>query len=62
MLEKQRPTVKLVTPVAQATEMAKSTVKREREMAKSKTFLTPVRRQNVYRLITEDDNVTRRVR
>ena len=31
--EKQRPVVNLVSPVAKATEMAKSTVKREREMS-----------------------------
>ena len=55
MLEKQRPVVNLVTPVARATEMVKSTVKREQEMAKSKIFLPSVRRQNVYISITEDD-------
>ena len=35
MPEKERPVVNLVTAVAQALEMAKSTVKREREMAES---------------------------
>ena len=38
-IENQRPVVNLVSPVAQATEMARSEVKREREMAKSKTFI-----------------------
>ena len=38
MREKQRPVINLVTPVAQATEMTKSTVKREHEMAESKTL------------------------
>ena len=32
-IEKQRPVVNLVSPVAQATEMARSEIKREREMA-----------------------------
>ena len=50
----QRPVIKMVTPVAQATEMSRSEIKREREMAKSKTFVPPVRRKNVYRSITED--------
>ena len=49
-IEKQRPVVNLVLPVAQATEMARSEIKREREMAKSKTFVPPGRRQNVTRL------------
>ena len=44
-LKKQRPMVNLVSPVAQATEMARSEIKREREMAKSKTFVTPGRRK-----------------
>ena len=48
-IEKQRPVV-----IAQATEMARSEIKREREMAESKTFEPPDRRQNVYRSITED--------
>ena len=52
-IEKQRPVVNLVSPVAQATEMARSEIKRELEMAKSKT-LPPGRRQNVNRLITKD--------
>ena len=42
-IENQRPVVNLVSPVAQATEMARSEVKREREMAKSKTFVPPGR-------------------
>ena len=33
MHENQRPVVNLVTPVAQATEMAKSEIKRDRELA-----------------------------
>ena len=53
-IEKQRPVVNLVSPVAQATEMARSEIKRESEMAKSKTFVPPGRRKNVYRSITED--------
>ena len=53
-IEKQRPAVNLVSPVAQATEMARSEIKREREMAKGKPFVPPVRRKNVYRSITED--------
>ena len=44
-IEKQRPVVNLVSPVAQATEMARSEIKREREMAKSKTFVPQGRRQ-----------------
>ena len=53
-IEKQRPVVNLVSPVAQATEMARSEIKREREMSTSKTFVPPGRRKNVYRSITED--------
>ena len=53
-IEKQRPVVNLVSPVAQATKMARSEIKREREMAKNKTFVPPGRRKNVYRSITED--------
>ena len=53
-IEKQRPVVNLVSPVAQATEMARSEIKREREMAKSKPFVPPGRRQNVNRSITKD--------
>ena len=51
-IEKQRPVVNLVSPIAQATEMARSEIKREREMAKSKTFVPPGQRKNVYRSIT----------
>ena len=36
------------------TEMARSGIKKECEMAESKTFVPPGRRQNVYRSITED--------
>ena len=54
-IEKQRPVVNLVSPIAQATEMARSEIKRECEMAKSKTFAPPGRRKNVYRSITEDN-------
>ena len=53
-IEKQRPVVNLVSPVAQATEMARSEIKRERERAKSKPFVPPGRRQNVNRSITKD--------
>ena len=45
MLEKQRSVVNLATQVAQATEMTKSAVKREREVAESRTFVPPCRRQ-----------------
>ena len=41
----QRPVIKMVTPVEQAVEMARSEIKREREMAKSKTFVPPGRRK-----------------
>ena len=54
MPEKQRQVVNLVSPVTQTTEMARSEIKREREMAESRTFVSPGRRQNVYRWITED--------
>ena len=54
MPEKQRPVVNLVSPVAQGMEMARSEIQRESEMIKSKTFVPPGRRQNVYRSITED--------
>ena len=54
-IEKQRRVVNLVSPVAQAREMARSEIKREREMAKSKTFAPPGRSKNVYRSITEDN-------
>ena len=45
-IEKQRPVVNLVSPIAQATEMARFEIKREREMVKSKTFVPSGRRQN----------------
>ena len=54
MHENQRTVVNLVTPVAQATEMAKSVIKRDREMAARKKFVPPGRRQNVYKSITKD--------
>ena len=50
----QRPVIKMVTPVEQAVEMARSEIKREREMARGKTFVPPGRRKNVYRSITKD--------
>ena len=50
-IENQRPVVNLVSPVAQATEMARSEVKREHEMAKSKTFVPPGRRKKFTRSI-----------
>ena len=53
-IENQRPVVNLVSPVAQATEMARSGVKREREMAKSKTFVPPGRREKFTRSIPKD--------
>ena len=54
-IENQRPVVNLVSPVAQATEMARSEVKREREMAKSKTFVPPGRRKKFTRSIPKDN-------
>ena len=53
-IENQGPVVNLVSPVAQATEMARSEVKREREMAKSKTFVPPGRRKKFTRSIPKD--------
>ena len=53
-IENQRPVVNLVLPVAQATEMARSEVKREREMAKCKTFVPPGRRKKFTRSIPKD--------
>ena len=53
-IKNQRPVVNLVSPVAQATEMARSEVKREREMAKNKTFVTPGRRKKFTRSIPKD--------
>ena len=53
-IENQRPVVNLVSPVAQATEMARSEVKREREMTKSKTFIPPGQRKKFTRSIPKD--------
>ena len=53
-IDNQRPVVNLVSPVAQATEMARSEIKREREMAKSKTFVPPGRRTKFTRSIPKD--------
>ena len=53
-IENQRPVVNLVSPVAQAMEMARSEIKREHEMAKSKTFVPPGRRKKFTRLIPKD--------
>ena len=53
-IDNQRPVVNLVSPVAQATEMARSEIKREREMAKSKTFVPPGRRKKFTRSIPKD--------
>ena len=53
-IENQRPVVNLVSPVAQASEMARSEVKREREMAKSKTFIPPGQRKKFTRSIPKD--------
>ena len=50
----QRPVIKMVTPVEQAMEMARSEIKREREMAKSKTFVPPGRRKKFTRSIPKD--------
>ena len=53
-IENQRPVVNWVSPVAQAMEMARSENKREREMAKSKTFVPPGRRKKFTRSIPKD--------
>ena len=53
-IENQRPVVNLVSPVPQTTEMARSEIKREREMAKSKTFVPPGRRKKFTRSIPKD--------
>ena len=53
-IENKRPVVNLVSPVAQATEMARSEVKREREIAKSKTFVPPGRRKKFTTSILKD--------
>ena len=50
----QRPVIKMVTPVEQAMEMARSEIKREREMAKSKTFIPPGQRKKFTRSIPKD--------
>ena len=50
----KRLVVNLVSPVAHGAEMARFEIQREREMAESKTFVPPGRRQNVYRSITAD--------
>ena len=54
-IENQRLVVNLVSPVAQATEMARSEIKREREMAKSKTFVPPGRRKKFTRSFPKDN-------
>ena len=51
-MEDQHIVVNLVSPVAQATEMAKSKIKREREMVERKT--SPLRRRRFYRSTTKD--------
>ena len=49
-IEKQRPVVNLVSSVAQATDMARSEIKREREMAKRPLYLRDdVKTSHVYR-------------
>ena len=53
-IENQRSVVNLVSPIAQATEMARSEVKREREMAKSKTLVPPDRQKIFTRSIPKD--------
>ena len=53
-IENQRPVVNLVSPVAQATEMARSVIKRERMRAKNKTFVPPGRREKFTRSISKD--------
>ena len=53
-IENQRPVVNLVSSVTQATVMARSEVKREREMEKSKTFVPPGWRKKFTRSIPKD--------
>ena len=53
-IENQRPVVNFVSPVAQAMEMARSEIKRESEMAKSKTFVPAGRRKKFTRSIPKD--------
>ena len=50
----QKPVIKMVTPVEQATEMSRSEIKREREMAKRKTFVPSGRRKKFTRSIRKD--------
>ena len=51
----QKPVIKMVTPVEQATEITRSEIKREREMAKSKTFVPSGRRKKFTRSIPKDN-------
>ena len=53
-IDNQRLVVNLVLPFAQATGMARSEIKREREMAKSKTFVPPGRGKKFTRSIPKD--------
>ena len=52
-MEEQKPVVNLVSPVAQAADMAKSELTREKE--KAKTFVKPPLRKHIYKDIPDDD-------
>ena len=62
-IEDQKPVVNLVSPIAQATEMAESKMKRERKKEDSKKrkkpFMSPLQRKKVYRSIPGDQPLTR---
>ena len=52
-MEEQKPVVNLVSPVAQAVDMAKSELTKEKENAK--TFMKPPIRKHIYKDIPDDD-------
>ena len=61
-MEDQKPVVNLVSPIPQATEMAKSEMKRERKKDDNKKhkkdFIPPLQRKRVYRSIPGDQPLT----
>ena len=61
-MENQKPVVNLLSPIAQATEMAKSEMKRECKKDDSKKrkkdFIPPLQRKRVYRSISGDQPLT----
>ena len=61
-MEDQKPLVNLVSPIAQATEMAKSQIKSERKKddrkKRKKDFIPPLQRKKVYRSIPGDQPLT----